>query len=221
MSQQGTALICTLSNVYHFQQPLARLMKCVQPGLPGLVGQLESTAAVRANIDDSPTFRTLLRRLSTRTAQSISHSQHPISRLLEQLKLNDVSQLEQTAFTFEGTNQAVNMAGTSQDRAVAFGEIGSMLQLGSAEFELTSTWDYRLGGRVMNLAIVQDTTERSLSGKIEFDDSMLEKSTVGFVASHFNRLIDSVVSNCNLEVNGLSLLWPHEEKKLLQEQSKQ
>jgi amino acid adenylation domain-containing protein/non-ribosomal peptide synthase protein (TIGR01720 family) len=158
----------------------------------GLIGFFVNTLALRAKIEDDPTFLELLARVRETCLGAYAHQDLPFERLVDEL--NPARDLSRTP-VFQVLIQLQNAPREAGPR----GEVarrGVAADSGTAKFDLTLT----LG-----------ETPRGITGTLEYASDLFDAATIARMLAHFHVLLEGVAQVPERRVLDLPIL-PEEER---------
>ncbi|PSL45610.1 non-ribosomal peptide synthase protein (TIGR01720 family)/amino acid adenylation domain-containing protein [Chitinophaga niastensis] len=163
----------------------------------GLIGFFINTLALRSDLDNNPSFSTLLQQVKQITLGAFEHQEVPFEKVVEAVvKTRDVSRtpLFQVAFALQSTPDIPDLT---------LGEIvleKDTVDYTTAKFDLTFT--------------LQETAE-GLHGIIEYGVELFSEETIHRMAGHYEQLLRSIVRKRRQSIGALPMLTPAEEEQLL------
>ena len=164
----------------------------------GVIGFFLNTLVLRSDFSDNPTFRELLSRVKEIALEAYANQDVPFERLVEELQVErDLSRqpLFQVMFTMQTAS--------------------------STTFELSglhvSTFDIEGTSAKFDLTVNLEEGSEEISGVLEYNTDLFERETIERLATHFEQLLWSIVSNPEQRVSELALLAERERRQLLQE----
>ena len=191
----------------------------LSPEEMGVVGHFVTTAPLRANLRDNPTFRALLRRNRAACLAAYAHQNVPFERLVQAVNAERVAEttpLVQAMFMYQ--NMPFDLPRLDA-LDVALIEIPG----NSAKFDLTlelasnlddvvsaSSGQYPRSGRAAE-------TSRGLSGVFEYRRDRFSARAVARMVGHWHTLLESIVANPECSVWDLGILTPEERYQLTSE----
>jgi len=164
--------------------------------LEGLVGFLSNTLAIPANLENDPTFSSLLQQIKTNTLAAYSHQELPFEKLVEELQPDrsmSHSPIFQVMFVFQNT----------PDSAINFGELAARpvgFEMGIAKFDL-----------LMEMAESTD----GLRAGLQFNSDLFDASTIDRMLNHFETLLKGVVATPDAPISQLPLMDAAERQHVL------
>ncbi|HYG62699.1 MAG TPA: amino acid adenylation domain-containing protein, partial [Thermoanaerobaculia bacterium] len=163
-----------------------------------LIGFFVNTLALRIDSAGDPSFRELLARVREVTLGAYTHQELPFERLVETLQperhLNR-SPLFQVMFAFQNVPQ-----GGPGIPGLAISALPVDLEV--AKFDLVLTLGESAAG---------------LTGTLEYDADLFDRSTAARLASHLNRFLDEIAADPARRVSEVPQLAPAEQHQLLVE----
>ncbi|WP_164021889.1 non-ribosomal peptide synthetase, partial [Pyxidicoccus trucidator] len=170
--------------------------------LEGLIGFFVNTLALRARLDDSPSFRQLLARARESTLGAYAHQDVPFEKLVEQLHVQrDLSRspLFQAMLILQNAPAPTDSSSASQS-ALSIHPVE--VDGHTAKFDLTFSFSSSPDG---------------LLGSINYASDLFREETVQRLATHLQALLESVVASPDTCLAELPLLTPSERHTLLVE----
>ncbi|RKG94218.1 amino acid adenylation domain-containing protein, partial [Corallococcus sp. CA053C] len=166
--------------------------------LEGLIGFFVNTLALRARLDDAPTFRQLLARAKETTLGAQAHQDVPFEKLVEELHpQRDLSRtpLFQAMLLLQNTSTSATTQGALSIHPV-------QVEDHAAKFDLTFAFA---------------TSPEGLQGAITYSADLFREETIQRLVKHLQVLLESAVSRPDTRVAELSMLTPDERNTLLVE----
>ena len=204
--RQGATLFMTLLGA--FQTLLSRYsgqeQVCVgtpiagrnRPEIEGLIGFFVNTLVLRGDLSDDPSFAEFLGRVRETALGAYAHQDLPFEQLVGHLQPErDLSRtpLFQVMFAFQNApTQDVEVADLSFSALAA--------PTGTAKFDLTLSMSETAGG---------------LSGSLNYNTDLFERSTVERMLEHFRNLLQSIAEDPGRRVSEFSLLAESERQQIL------
>jgi amino acid adenylation domain-containing protein len=153
----------------------------------GLIGFFVNTLALRSQLDEESSFQELLRHIREVTLGAFEHQDLPFERLIDQLQLSrDLSHtpLFQVMFILQNApTHPLQLPGLT----ITPLDFGSK----TAKFDLT---------------LILTETEGYLTGGIEYNTDLFDRSTIVRFCNHFQRLLDDIVTNPQQRLSQFSIL---------------
>ncbi|HYO69312.1 MAG TPA: condensation domain-containing protein, partial [Archangium sp.] len=169
-----------------------------RPEVEGLIGFFVNTLVIRTRLTGVSSFRELLGRVGDIALDAYEHQDIPFEKLVEVLQpQRDLSHapLIQVMFSMQaGSALATSLEGLSLSPIP--------VDTGTSKFDLT---------------LSLEETAAGLSGDIEYDTALFDEATVARMATHFQVLLEGIVSNPEAPLSSLPLLTPEERQQLLVE----
>ncbi len=169
--------------------------------IEGLIGFFVNTLVLRTDLSGDPSFRELLRRVREVALEAYSHQDVPFEMLVEALKPErnlSQSPLFQVMFVFQNAPRRAR-----QIPGLTFSPVAA--HSGTAKFDLTM------------FVVEQDGR---LSGALEYNTDLFERSTIERMVHHFLRLLEAAVERPQTSISSLPMLSDAERRQLLQEWSR-
>ncbi len=164
----------------------------------GLIGFFVNMLALRAELEDAPSFRTVLRQVKATALEAYAHQELPFEKLVEALRPNrDLSRepIFQVVFTLQNTpHQPTRIAGLS----IAPFDTGPV----PAKFDLE-----------LSLSEV----DGALTGSLVYATDLFDDTTIARLISHFGRLLEGIVADPDRRIAELALLREAECRQLIVE----
>lgn len=168
------------------------------PETEGLIGFLLNMLVLRVDLSGNPTFRQLLRRVREVALEAYAHNDLPLVRLIQELRPErDLSRnpLFQVAFVFvDNHNPVVRQADLMMSKIEVDGE--------------SSIFDLMLGIR---------DKEKDPTILFEYSTDLFDDATIARMMSHFETLLEGILSDPNQRLAELPLLSRQETTRLLDE----
>jgi len=164
----------------------------------GLIGFFVDTLVLRTDLSGTPSFIEVLKRVRKVALGAYAHQETPFEKLVEELRpARDLSYSPLFQVMFMLQNRL-------QDSAQVAG-----LSISPVEPEnKTSKFD-------LTLSVTETPT--GLQGSLEYRTDLFDRSTIQRMLMHFEKLIESIVSNPSQPITRLSLLTTAERRLLLKE----
>jgi len=184
-------------------------------GFDSVVGNFVNMFVVRGQLVGDPTFKDFAQKLSQTVARGMQHADYPFSAILERLKLDhggSHAPLVQTVLALNGRDSAWREAEAFTPFVNGIG--GSSMRLGPYAIEsvpLTrqfSQYDITL---VVNL----EDNDVGWPVFLKYSSDLFAETTIGSLASHLTRLLESIVAEPNTPVKELGLLWDNEWREIV------
>lgn len=165
--------------------------------IEGLIGFFVNTLVLRTHLDDTLTFRQLLKQVRNVALGAYAHQDLPFEKLIEELQPErnlSHTPLFQVMFAFqnEPTRQTLEIPGLILHSLDA--------DTGTAKFDLTLT--------------MVDTQE-GLTGTLEYKTDLFEAATISRMIGHFQTLLKGIVTHPEQQIASLPLLTKLEQHQLL------
>jgi amino acid adenylation domain-containing protein/thioester reductase-like protein len=167
-----------------------------RPELAGVVGLLVNTVALRAELGDDPSFRTLLQRTRRHALDALDHAEAPLERVIERLRLERVpgrAPLLQTMFVLQNADDG---APPLPGLALEWIEPDAR----SARFELT---------------LALGATALGYEGVVDYDRDLYDAATIARFVRHYAALLRSAAAWPDRPLSQLALLDDGERRELL------
>lgn len=161
------------------------------PELELLIGLFANTIAVRARLEDEPTFRDLLARVAQEVSIAQAHQDVPFDKLVEELVPGrDLSRqpLVQAVFTLE-----LAPAVPKLDQVTV--EVMDLVEE-SSPFELA--------------LLLHETAEGGFAGKLEYSTSLFDRTTIEALVRRWLALLEQLLAAPDRPVGESSLLLPED-----------
>lgn len=163
-----------------------------------LIGFFINTLVIHADLSGKPSFSELLKIVKETTLDAYRHQDIPFEKLVDELQPErDLSHtpLFQVMFNFQDTaEQTLKLPGLTLSAVEA--------ELGSTKFDLT-------------LSIISN--RMGLSGALQYDKDLFQKTTVERMIKHFQTLLEAIIAEPDQSVTLLQIIGQAEEKQLLLE----
>ncbi|MFC0003440.1 hybrid non-ribosomal peptide synthetase/type I polyketide synthase [Micromonospora siamensis] len=160
-----------------------------------LVGLLLNTVAVRARLDDDPSFETLLGRVRTAALDALANGELPFAALLESLRparRPGFTPLFQVMFVYGREATPPRLDGLE----VTTVEVPTS----TAKFDLTVS--------------VRENTD-GVRTELEYRTDLFDEDTIGRLAGHFQTLLRSLVADPTAPVGSATMLTDEEHRQLV------
>ena len=167
-----------------------------QPETENLIGLFLNTLVLRTDLSGEPTFRELLKRVRKVALEAYAHQDLPFEKLVEALPLQrDLSRspLFQVMFVLQSAPFESAKLGALNLTPVPLGN-------GAAKFDLTLFLEEQAEG---------------LSGSVEYNTDLFDKSTIVRLLGHFETLLGAIVEDPNQPVWRLPILAERERRQML------
>ena len=163
----------------------------------GLIGFFVNTLALRVSLEGDLTWRELLRRVKEVAVGAFAHQELPFEKLVEELQpVRDISHqpLFQVMLVLQNASsqEPVRLRGLELD--------GMGVETRTAKFDLT-------------LSLEESSDE--LYGNIEYNTDLFAAETIRRLAGHYERLVDSLVSDREQPLRQVQLLSASERQQIL------
>ncbi len=166
-------------------------------GLENLIGMFVNTLVLRASLAGNPSFLALLEQVHQRTLEAYDHQDLPFEKLVEALQPEremSHTPLFQVMLTFVNTPaKEIEWPGLTLRPLEAHG--------GTALFDL---W----------LTLIQENEQGGLIGILEYSTDLFTQTSMERLLTHFQTLLESIVTDSSQRILDLGLL-PEEERRLL------
>nr|WP_279636042.1 non-ribosomal peptide synthase/polyketide synthase [Corallococcus terminator] len=170
--------------------------------LEGLIGFFVNTLVLRTRLEDSASFRQVLRQVKETTLGAYAHQEVPFEKLVEELNPErDLSRspLFQVMFTLQN-NANGQEGGTSGNEALALREVDT--GSGAAKFELS-------------LAMAE--TGRGLATSLEYNTDLYDAETAQRMLGHLTVLLEGIAKDADASIWDLPLLEAQERQQVLKQ----
>lgn len=165
--------------------------------LENLIGFFINMLALRTDVSGDPSFRELLRRVKETAVEAFEHQDVPFERVVEEVQVErnlDRTPLFQVVFQLQNAaREQMKLPGLSLSSS-------EPANLGVAKFELT--W-----------GIVE--TPSALFLTIDYNTDLFQAATIDRMASHFVKLLESIVADPDQRLSALPILSTNERQRLL------
>ncbi|ORV58912.1 non-ribosomal peptide synthetase [Mycobacterium europaeum] len=164
----------------------------------GLVGYLTNPVALRADLHDDPTFRSLLERVKDTVQGALEHQDYPFALLVERLRpARDPGRtpLFSVSFAWEQTRRF-----SAEPGAAPGGLHLQTLHVGQ-------------GGAPFDLMMEIGEHGGKLSGVLQYNTDLFDGTTIERMAGHFATLLRSAVADPDRPVSRLPLLTEAEDRR--------
>ena len=165
--------------------------------IEGLIGFFANTLVLRTKLDDNLSFRELLERVKQTALGAYSHQDMPFERLVEELRVE-----------------------RSLSYNPLFQVLFSMQNAARTAFELPGLQLKPLGGMTgttakFDMSVFLYEGADSLSGRIEYNTDLFDRSTIDRMVSHYMRLLEAAVAEPEQRISHLPLLTSEENQQIL------
>lgn len=166
-----------------------------------LIGCFLNMLALRTDLSGMPTFRELIHRVRKQAMDAYAHQDLPFEKLVEELQPERTAThapITQVAFSFE------------ENPVSTFSIEGLTMYFEEIESE-TSKLD-------LALELVEEMAPNGrsqLTGWFEYNTDIYEAETVSRIAGHFNALLESIVTNPDVNISHIPILPKSESDTLL------
>ncbi|HQV32443.1 MAG TPA: amino acid adenylation domain-containing protein, partial [Calditrichia bacterium] len=167
-----------------------------------LIGYFQNTVTLRSDLSGNPTFRELLKRISTTAREAFANQSLPFERVVElvqPLRDKSLTPLFQCAFTFNSYTAAETWQNTLQ--------LPGIVATTEMYHNRTAKFDLSLG--------MVDEGER-IGAALEYATDLFEAATMEDLLSHFETLLESILASPDRPIGDLDLLNPAEEQAVLE-----
>ena len=168
-----------------------------QPEVEGLIGFFANTLVLRNDLSGDPDFMTLLGRIKQVSLEAYAHQEVPFELLVEKLQPQrdlKYNPLFQVAFTY--LDDKLPAASILSDVSIKRLEFDPQV----SHFDLT-----------LDLLRGRD----SVSGYLEYNTDLFDKSAIARLANNFQNLLEAIVSNPRERISRLPLLSEEERRQAL------
>jgi amino acid adenylation domain-containing protein len=165
----------------------------------GLIGFFVNTLALRSRLDGGLNWQQVLQLVREVCLGGYGHQDVPFEKLVDELQPQ--RNMSHTPL-FQVMLVLQNATGEEQEelRGLRLSEIGSETK--TAKFDLT---------------LILDEAGESLSGAIEYNTDLFDGATIRRVAGHYERLLESLVSNSGQLLREVQMLSEAEREQILRE----
>ncbi|MBR8839548.1 MAG: amino acid adenylation domain-containing protein [Stigonema ocellatum SAG 48.90 = DSM 106950] len=164
--------------------------------LEGMLGLFVNTLVLRNNLSGNPSFRELLHRVREVTLNAYAHQDLPFEMLVEELQPErDLSRnpLYEVMFVLQNTPTSVQEASSLTVRTLQFDS-------GTAQ---------------LDIFLSMSESQQGLTGFLEYNTDIFEDATITRFITHFQALLENIVTNPELRICELSPLTAKEREQLL------
>ena len=164
--------------------------------LQGIIGFFLNTLALRADVDESLSFRGLLTQVRNTTLNAFEHQDIPFERLVEELEpVRDTSRapIAQVQFVLQHVDDVVDVFGDMHADRVG-------IDTGTTKFDLT---------------LFVSEVKGTLAIDFEYNTSLFRRDTIARMAHHFDNLLHAVVNAPDTALSAVSLLGDAERQQVL------
>nr|RNJ68509.1 MAG: amino acid adenylation domain-containing protein [Leptolyngbya sp. IPPAS B-1204] len=179
--------------------------------LEGLIGFLVNSLVLRTDLAGNPSFRELLERVRQVTLAAYAHQDLPFEKLVEELQpVRNLRQnpLFQVVFALQNT---------PMEQLVLPGLVLSPVELETktARFDL-ELYLWKCADNFRNLWGKGWRQTDGLRGVIVYNTNLFDAATITSLCSHFQTLLENIVTNPDIPLSALSLLTLAEQQALIQ-----
>ncbi|MGO4773893.1 amino acid adenylation domain-containing protein, partial [Flavobacterium sp. W22_SRS_FK3] len=169
-----------------------------QSDLEGMIGFFVNTLPLRSDLSGDPSFKDLLSRVKQTTLESYDHQLAPFEKVVERVvTTRDISMtpLFQVLFVLKNTPK----------------ESGDVflegVTLSGYEFDVVSSkFD-------LNMGIFE--IEEAITLNLEYNTALFDQNTIDNMLVHYQKLLESIISDITQPIDSLSILTEKEEIQLL------
>ncbi|HVG20594.1 MAG TPA: amino acid adenylation domain-containing protein, partial [Blastocatellia bacterium] len=177
----------------------------------GIVGYFVNPVALRANGAGHAPFKEFLSRVRQTALDAFDHENYPFALMVDQLQARrdpSRSPLFQVMFALQKTH-LLNEQGLA---ALALGESGARVKLGDLTLEC-----FPLEQKVaqLDLALTMVESDGALSGSIQFNTDLYDRTTIERLAGHFTVLLGGISADPSCLIHRLPMLSQPELRQLL------
>lgn len=169
-----------------------------QQELESLIGVFINTVAIKADLDENPTFRQLLQKIRKTSLDAFSHQAYPFEKLVEALKpKRDLSRTPvfQVVFNLQSAPMPeLDMPGLSL-RFLDFDR-------GTSQFDLT---------------LMMTRSDDQYQVSVEYNNDLFEVDTISSMFDAFDRLLKGALAQPDKPLSETLLITKEEERQLLEE----
>ncbi|HKV36205.1 MAG TPA: non-ribosomal peptide synthase/polyketide synthase [Pyrinomonadaceae bacterium] len=182
-------------------------------GLADVVGYFVNPIALLADFSQDPTFAEHLDRVRLHVLEAFEHQEFPFPLLVERLQPErdpSRSPLFQTVFALQKTH---TLAGEHL-APFALGESGARFNLGDLPLETIA-----LAERVaqFDLTLMMSEENDGLAASLQYNADLFDPQTIERLATHFQVLLETIVSDPDQPVSGLPILPKSELQQVLKD----
>lgn len=164
-----------------------------------LIGFFVNTLVLRSDLSGNPTFRELLGRIRKETLEAYEHQDLPFEKLVDALELErDLARTPLFQVYFVLQNATVEKA---KDAGAALNFIPLETDNPTAKFDLT---------------LVAEERNDGLNCVLEYNPDLFEATTVERILAHFQRLLESIITDPGQHILDLELSSRAEQQLLRQ-----
>ena len=163
-----------------------------------LIGFFVNTLVLRTRLEDNPNFEELLAQVRETTLAAYEHQNVPFEKVVEALQ----------------PERSLSHSPLFQVMLVLQNALMSELELSDVTLTLL---ERETVTAKFDITLSMEETEQGLKGEWEYNTDLFDGSTIERMASHFQNLLQAVVTNPQQKVSELPLLSEAERHKLLVE----
>ncbi|HVF49515.1 MAG TPA: amino acid adenylation domain-containing protein, partial [Pyrinomonadaceae bacterium] len=166
------------------------------PEVESLVGFFVNTLALRTDLSGDPAFSQLLQRVRETSLQAYAHQDVPFEMLVEELQ----------------PDRSLGRAPIFQVLFALQNAPRGLLQLPGLQISIMETED---ASTKFELSLDLSESANGLQCRLRYNVDLFEAETVGRMARHFRRLLESAVAAPEQRISALEILVPEERDQLL------
>ena len=178
--------------------------------MAGMVGYLVNPVVLRAKISGEEPFAEFLQQVRQTVLAAFEHQDYPFAQQVKDLQPErdpSRSPLFQVMFTL----QKSHLRNDQSVAAFAVGQEGAQISLGNVVLEL-----FALPQRTSRFDLTLDMAEvgEQLAGSVEYNTDLFDAATIERMSEHFERLLESIVTEPRTSVSRLPM-FSRKEQQLL------
>jgi amino acid adenylation domain-containing protein len=161
-----------------------------------LIGLFVNSLVLRTDLSGNPRFREALKRVHDVTVGAFAHQDVPFEKLVEELQ-------PERSMSYTPVVQVMFALQNAPSVAAELPELS------------LSAVDVESGTAKTDLILQLFETDPGLLGSLSYDTALFDGSTIRRMASHFEKLLKSIVAQPGALISDLALMPPAEEQRIL------
>jgi amino acid adenylation domain-containing protein len=184
--------------------------------MSNLVGFLDNPLVLRTRVSGDTAFSSLVKSVSQTVLDAFEHQDYPFPLLVERLhplRQAGRAPLFQTMFILQRTQ----LPETAMLLALARGEADARANLGGLSLESVNLQE-RMATAVagnLDLTLAMAEVEDKLFASMQFNAGLFDEAMIARMASHFQTLLEGIISQPEQRISRFPLLSPEENDQLL------
>lgn len=182
-------------------------------GLENIVGYFVNPIAIKAELSEDLSFKDFLLQVKGVVLEALEHANYPFSLLVEKLQPNrdpSRSAIFQAMFILQKPHRLEQISSFTLGEREE--QNGSEIELGMLKFKSLAL-EHRVSQ--FDLSLIMAESERKLLGVFEYNTDLFERSTIERLASHYQKLLESIVVNPLLPISQLEMLTIAQKNQLI------